>query len=123
MLGRVIFLTNFKSGDDLIKALDPPAAVDALTGRAGAHLAPLGLGLVALRLHLRLERGLEDVAHLNMVVMSDNDLVDATDEESDNNDNGEDVADQGRGDRLNVSLWLRSVSGHSVASSWSSWLP
>ena len=58
-MGRVIFLTNFKSVDDLIKALDPPAAVDALAGRAGAHLAPLGLGLVALRLHLRLERGLE----------------------------------------------------------------
>ena len=47
---------NFKSWDDLIKALDPPAAVDALAGRAGAHLAPLGLGLVAVRLHLRLER-------------------------------------------------------------------
>ena len=55
-LGRIIFLTNFKSRDDLIKALDPPAAVDALAGRAGAHLAPLGLGLVAVRLHLRLER-------------------------------------------------------------------
>ena len=67
-MGRVIFLTNFKSVDDLIKALDPPAAVDALAGRAGAHLAPLGLGLVAVRLHLRLERGLEDVANLNMVV-------------------------------------------------------
>ena len=51
-MGRVIFLTNFKSVDDLIKALDPPAAVDALAGRAGAHLAPLGLGLVAVRLHL-----------------------------------------------------------------------
>ena len=68
-MGCEIFLTNFKSGDDLIKALDPPAAVDALAGRAGAHLAPLGLGLVAVRLHLRLERGLEDVAHLNMVVI------------------------------------------------------
>ena len=75
-MDRVIFLTNLKSGDDLIKALDPPAAVDALAGRAGAHLAPLGLGLVAVRLHLRLERGrnifesgLEDVANLNMVVM------------------------------------------------------
>ena len=62
-------MKNFKSEDDLIKAVDAPAAVDALAGRAGAHLAPLGLGLVALRLHLRLERGLEDVAHLNMMVM------------------------------------------------------
>ena len=40
-----------------------------------------------------------------------------------NNDNGDDVTDQGGGDGLHVSLWLRSVAGHSVAGSWSSWLP
>ena len=48
---------------------------------------------------------------------------DEEDDESDNNDNGDDVTDQGGGDRLHVSLWLRSVAGHSVAGSWSSWLP